>query len=244
MMRPTLYQLIEYVRDGETDPLVKEALGTDKRGDRRLRQARFICKMIGRQPIPKSKPEPDAIGGTFFLDQIMVDSMDLESQIRVAEQREPEPAMFERGEVLEMRLPVGEGQFPEIRRSVLRSMVPGQDLGSLTVSRKDEVIELSLESEHEFTETASGGLRIDLSDYSISMSTRFPASEPLQLWFSDGSSSSSLSDVDVLYMPESGPFIRRHTDRDGVFELPLKLAPGMLRVSGRDFAFLRIARSE
>ena len=244
MMRPTLFQLIEYVRDGETDPLVKEALGMDKRGDRRLRQARFICKMIGRQPIPKSKPEPDAISTTFFLDRIIVESMDLESQIRVAEQREPEPAMFERGEVLRMRLPVGEGQFPEIRRSVLRSMVPGQDLGSLTVSREDEVIELSLESEHEFTETASGELRIDLSDYSISMSTRFPVSESLQFRFSRGSESTPLSDVDVLFMPESGPFIRRHTDRDGVFELPLESAPGMLRVSGRDFAFLRIARSE
>ena len=50
------------------------------------------------------------------------------------------------------------------------------------------------------------------------------------------------SGLDVLFMPKSGPFIRRSTDEDGVFELPFEAVPGMLRVSSHDFAFLRIAR--
>ena len=57
MMRPTLYQLIQYVRDGETDPGVNAALRADPDSDRKLRQARFICKMIGRQ----DKPEPPSV---------------------------------------------------------------------------------------------------------------------------------------------------------------------------------------
>ena len=178
MMRPTLFQLIEYVRDGETDPLVKEALGMDKRGDRRLRQARFICKMIGRQPIRKSKPEPDAISETFMAEWISESPREFrafEDRLIISHR------LIDQFEVVseEASYELFGDEVPEVARLLKGPGVPGQDLGSLTISRKDKFIELSLESEHEFTETASGELRIDLSDYSISMSTRFPAMSTL-----------------------------------------------------------------
>jgi len=236
MMRPTLYQLIQYVRDGETDPGLKSALEADPDSDRRLRRARFIYKMIGRQPKPSPiEPRPASF-----------DAVD-----EALQQFDARHLVMDRMHVVEQAFESGPRYEPEepeplagIRSMVMDSAVPGRDLGRLTASEQGGFVQLSLRSDHRFTETASGELRIDLSDYSISMSTRFPASEPLQLWFSDGSGSSYLSGIDVLFMPESGPFIRQRTDCDGVFALPIDLAPGMLRVSGRDFAFLRIARSE
>ena len=238
MMRPTLYQLIQYVRDGETDPGLAAALRADPDSDRRLRRARFICKMIGRQ----DKPAPPTDESRSITFDALSDSI---------ERFEPRHRMMQSVDLDLMASEVGgayeredQRQVPEIRSMVLGSTVPGRDFGLLTVSEQDGHIEMSLQSDQEVTNTPSGEIRINVDGCSVSMTARFPAAELLQLRFARSPGGPVYSGLEVLFMPASGPFIRRSTDKDGAFELPFEAIPGMLRISAQDFVFLRIARNK
>jgi hypothetical protein len=240
MMQLTLYQLIQYVRDGETDPGLTAALRADPDIDRRLRQARFICKMIGRQ----DKPAADPWSESSSVARLGVEYAASERRELPFQVSEPVTDTQYRSELRAPSEPEEEEQIPEIRKMVLGSKLSGQSLGVLAVSEKDGSLELSLQPALENKQTASVDICIDVDRYSIATAARLSPTEPLQLRFTRRPEDVAFTGLDVLFMPESGPFFRQSTNRDGVFEMPLGFTSGMLRISDHELAFLQIAREK
>ena len=53
MMMPKFIDVIEFVKDGQSDPEMEETLRLHPDGQELLKQARFICKMLATRPMPR-----------------------------------------------------------------------------------------------------------------------------------------------------------------------------------------------
>ena len=134
MMRPTMEQLIDFVRDGESDPKIADMLKFDPDANAKLLEARFIYSMIGEQ----STPDMDDSEAADVADLNNVFNMEV-AGLEMESPRSPERSALRLAEP-----PDGSYQVPDIARSVRSAGPPGHDLGTVLAVEGEEVLELSL----------------------------------------------------------------------------------------------------
>ena len=255
MMRPTMDQVIDYVRDGEVDRKVADMLRVDPDGDDKLREARFICEMIRSKKAPDLDDDSDMLFGNAALE---APERMIKSASRVQHMHAESLSIVEP--------PSGEAQIPKIRNMAKGYAESPEELGTLTLQDKKDHTFISFESARKpgdepgepllaasaadktFYQAGVGefrsprgrpdAIRIKGVDCEIALTDRLLPGKPLMLRFSGQGAGST----DVLYMPHEGPFCRTGTDRKGVATLPPDLESGVIRISGHVLQTLRIQR--
>ena len=238
MMRPTMEQLIDFVRDGESDPKIADMLKFDPDANAKLLEARFIYSMIGEQ----STPDMD--------ESEVADVADLNNvfNMEVAGLEMESPHSPERSALRLAEPPDGNYQVPDIARSVRIAGPPGDDLGTVLAVEGEEVLELShrppkgAENEEPAVPTAeSQEITIDWPPVRIRLARSHASDRPLKVRITTAEDDTPIEGAEVVYMAISGPFSRSQTNKRGV----AKLAPirdGVLRISAKHIGLLRVEK--
>ena len=239
MMRPTMEQILEYVRGGETDPDVTEMLRCDPDGEAKLREARFVCGMIGKQPTPDSgRPLGDAL-----------QSLDASFDMEVAALRSPERPS-RRASLRVVKPPNGRHQVREVVHNVMRHGPPGQDLGTVIAQEGDRVYVLSHKPPRRPKEIEAARLakekeqvRIDWANFRIWFSQSIATDRPMKVRVTYGDHDEPVGGIDVVFMPASGPFQRTRTNERGVAKL-VPVQDGVMRFAMDHIGLLRVERKK
>ena len=236
MMTPKFEDVVDYVRTGEDDPEMKELLAQHPDGPELLKQARFIARNLQRKA-----EESDPFG--------MVADMDM-----VADSLEEPAAMMESRTFDESSMPA------KRRRSMLPARSPtgdktrdGEDLGTLELLSEGDRVTLSYEPSEEatsyfgkllpeFAPAPSETQGIEIRGYGIRLSLpdSVTADQALAVRMAYGSRQMPAAGAKVIFMPESGPFVRFEADRDGLVQMPVPEEPGTLRIEAGATQILHI----
>jgi len=239
MMRPTTEQILEYVRGGETDPDVGEMLKHDPDAEAKLREARFICGMISRQPTPDSDRTAESTS------EALTPMLDME----VAALRSPERPS-RRASLRMVEPPDGRHQVRDVMHSVMSYGPPGQDLGAVIAEEGDRVYVLSHEPLIRPKEIEAVGLaaideqiKIGWGDFRIWLPQSIASDRPLKARVTHSKDEAPVEGMDVAFMPVSGPFQRTRTNERGVAKL-VPVQDGVMRFAGNHVGLLRIERKK
>ncbi len=240
MMRPTMEQLLDYVRDGETDPLIADMLEHDPDARAKLLKARFICGMIGQQPTPDSgRP----------LGAALEDLAPMFSE-EAASLRAPEPRLSKRASLRIVEPPDGRKHMRDLVHSVMRSGPPGLDLGAVIATEGDEAYVLSHKppkgtEKDEDTKQAivDGQFNVDWAGLRIWFTESIAPDRPLKARVTKGDDNKPVEGIDIAFMPKSGAFKRTRTNERGVAQL-VPVEDGVVRFSGPSIGLLRIERKK
>jgi hypothetical protein len=247
MMMPKFVDVIEFVKDGQSDPEMEETLGLHPDGQELLKQARFICKMLDNEADDKAAVgdelasfDMDAAGPT------EVAAMQLEALSGIAEES---GSFFEAAARMES---------PEYSSSISRMVEnigrDGEDLGTL-VFEDDGQQSLFAYEPSSFANTklndpklisslqlqvGTKNIRILGNNISIFVPNSVPAGERLSVRIAFGLRETPAYGFPFLYMPESGPFLELEADDNGVIELQMSDLPGTIRFDKPTPQFLHI----
>ena len=240
MMKPKFDDVIEYVRAGEDDPDLKKLLELHPNGKELLKQARFICRMLER----KAGKDEETGGPAIAALSASFDSFD-----SVAESRElPDSDWLYVGETSET-VPRGR---PRQKWSG-RGRRPVEELGTLVFTEEDDRVLLSYEPSERVTESfekslakfglpksAVKSVRVLGRSIQLSLPESVPVGEPLTVHLSHGARQMPASGQRMIFMPESGPFLKLEADKEWRIEIPAPEKPGALRVDTSITELLRI----
>jgi hypothetical protein len=251
MMQPRFDDLIEYVRAGETDPDMQELLAGNPDGQELLKQARYICKLL-RERYGAS----DDLGNVAAGD-IMSARMS-EELTPISESRAPEEALQSR--TFYQSAPLRQSRRrrpPSIERLLAGIDAARQDLGTLSFAANQQRLSASYEPSLVVAAYAKKflrkvptnqlgllGMQIQSRGLNISLPESIAVGESITLRLSTSLRQTPLRYLDVVFMPESGPFVRFQSDDKGDAVLPAPLQSGVLRIGSSELHFLRIKVEE
>ena len=84
------------------------------------------------------------------------------------------------------------------------------------------------------------GIQIRGSEITISIQDSLPSGEPMPLRMTSRTQQMPARNLGLIFMPDTGPFVRFKTDKEGVVELPVPDQPGTLRIETRAPQILHI----
>lgn len=247
MMRPKFEQVLEYVRAGEEDPQIEEMLRHDPDGQENLKQARFIVKMLGRR--------------TESTQDESTDDTDLAAAPEISSMMSTQSdASFRRISFEEIQQPSPDELMPKIFDLVRDATSSTSDLGTLEVLVRDEQVFLSFEpgkssqspppdadtivpkeirtyfqaaiSSSESYESRPDAIQILGSGIKISLAEVLPVGRPLFLRISNTNPDVPATWLDLIFMPETGAFVKISTNTKGLAKLPVPEVSGVLRIGG------------
>jgi hypothetical protein len=235
-MKPKIEDLIEFVRNGEKDPVIGETVRMHPDGEELLRQARAVFELLGSGASKKEAPPVSAQESVAFL------KADVEAV----------PDAIDR---------YAKGGVRSISRMISHASLLSLDsrnIGTLRIWVENDWILVTLETDKESEDSmhrvaGAGNLSVtfsarDESDGSedewqhlpiqiesrqllISMDDRFPAKDGVvRFRVANSSVGTPCRALDVMYVPENGPFQRFQTDSKGVATLKMPAEPGVLRI--------------
>ena len=256
MMKPEFDDLIEYVRSGEIDPEMRELLDNNPDGQELLKQARFICKVLreryGENGDSRNVADADTAWGG--LDQFAA----MKDEIIQAE----EPAtrtFYQSAPLREPRKPrkARKRRQPSVDSLLASIESANQDLGVLKFATRDDRVLASYEASPVVTQYSEKflrkvptsqlgllGLQIQSLRLNISLKESIAVDDPIVLRLSNSLRQTPLRYTDLVFMPETGPFVRFRSDGQGDAELPGPIQTGTLRIETTDPHFLRIKLEE
>ena len=259
MMKPEFDDLVEYVRAGEIDPEMRELLDSNPDGQELLKQARFICKVL-RDRYGESGDSGDSMNvaddDTAWGDLNEVTAMN----DKIIRSEEPAARTFYQSAPLRKpRKP----RKPRKRRppfvdSLLASIESAkQDLGVLKFTTHDERVWASYEASPVVTQYSEKlqrkipasqlgllGLQIQSLRLNISLKESVAVDDPIVLRLSDSIRQTPSRYTELVFMPETGPFVRFRSNDQGDVELPEPLQSGTLRIETAEPHFLTIKTQE
>jgi hypothetical protein len=256
MMKPEFDDLIEYVRSGENDPEMRELLDNNPDGQELLKQARFICNVLrqryGENGDSRNVADADMASGG--LDQVAA----MKDEFIVSE----EPAIrrfYQSAPLSEYRKP----RKPRKKRppsvdSLLASIESAnQDLGVLKFATLGGRVWASYEASPVVTQYSEKrlkkvptsqlgllGLQIQSLRLNISLKESVAVDDPIVLRLSNSIRQTPSRYTELVFMPETGPFVRFGTDDQGDAELPSPIQSGILRIETSEPHFLQIKVEE
>lgn len=239
MMKPKFDDVIEYVKAGEDDRQMEKMLDLHPDGQEFLKQARFICRMLQRQSESKGTGGLAAGLGSF--------AAKLES-----------PVMRHSEESMHVRDTLTFYQEAPLRRRAKRSpsigdMIEGEgqrseDLGTLEFISEGGQIALSYEPSEavvrrgarkprslkvDATQMDFEGILIYGRGYVVSVPDTLASDKPVTIRVTRNTTNLPVKNLGLIFMPDSGPFMRVETDSDGRAELPVPEQSGTLRFESR-----------
>ena len=247
MMMPKFVDVIEFVKDGQSDPEMEEMLRLHPDGQDLLKQARFICKMLENEADDKAAVGDELASLDMDTDGVAeILSKSFEEPSRIAEQRVMASESLEYVDRSE--------NLSDIKLMIERSGLESEDLGSLVFEDDGEQSLFTYEpspfgqyklGNRKFSnslqmQVGTKSLRILGNDISVFVPTSVPAGERLPVRIAYGLREIPAERFPFLYMPESGPFLELHADYNGVIELQMSDLPGTLRIERPTPQFLHI----
>ena len=220
MMKPNIDDVFEYVKAGENEPGMEEMLSLHPDGPELLKQARFICRMLQRQPESKDDGEVAA-------------SMDLgiAGLRNVLAEQSPE-VMHERVEsrtFYQSSAPPSDDLTSFLIDDFVDDGGEVEDLGTLEFIRETARVTLSYDRSEASTQKDFQGIVIPGRGYTVSMPEVLAAGEFIAIRLNQKISNLPVKRLEIIFMPDSGPFVRVETDSQGLAELPVPDQPGTLR---------------
>jgi hypothetical protein len=256
MMKPDFDDLIEYVRAGEIDPETQELLDHNPDGQELLKQARFICKVLRDRYGESGDSRNVADADTAWGGPLEVAAMKDE----IIRSEEPATRTFYQAAPLRARR---KPRKPRKRRppsvdSLLASIESAnQDLGVLKFITHDERVWASYEASPVVTQYSEKlqrkvptsqlgllGLQIQSLRLNISLKESVAVDDPIVLRLSNSIRLTPSRYTELVFMPETGPFVRFGTDDQGDAELPSPIQSGILRIETSEPHFLQIKVEE
>jgi hypothetical protein len=250
MMKLEFDRVLDYVREGEQDPLVKEMLDRDPDGEQLLQQARQLLQVLRESLLDEegSAPEVDAA----FAQEEPAEFLELAA----ADVAHEETADMFDDEAARM----SPTELKALAKMVHRASGSLRRLGQLRIVHWDDRIQVSYK---EPTRPGGGPVIASLQDsakssttYNQSASLRTPGRErrpgdaasikgagmhmslpgtvqpgaPLRLEVKNTRLNMPARTVTMTFMPKHGAFSRAITDSKGVVELPMPETSGTLRI--------------
>jgi hypothetical protein len=244
MMKPDFDDLIEYVRAGEIDPEMQELLDHNPDGQELLKQARFICKVLrdryGESGDIGATADADTAWGTLG----EVAAMNLENledagartfyqsaPFRQPRRRRPTHIDTLLAHIESDRQKLGTLTFAVDEQRVSVSYQPSEVVASYAQKFPGKVPTLQL---------GLLGIQIRSIDLNISLPESLAAGDPITLRLSRSHRQRPARYLDLIFMPETGPFVRILSDEEGDAELPAPIQSGNLRIETDEPRFLQI----
>ncbi len=227
MMQPNFDDVIDYVKAGEDDPDMGKMLDFHPDGQELLKQARFICKMLQHQSESADDGDIAASPGkladelSFLAVADSAESMREESASRTFYQGTPLGSRPEQSPALETLIE------SEGRRS--------EDLGTLEFATEGEQVTFSYEPSTTAMKLFKGladseGIQIPARRYSLYLPHMQQADEPVVIRVAHRMKKIPAKNLNLIFMPESGPFVRLRTDSNGLLVMRVQDQPGTLRI--------------
>lgn len=247
MMMPKFIDVIEFVKDGQSDPEMEETLRLHPDGQELLKQARFICKMLKNEADDKAA----------VADESASFDMDADGFAGIAEMRSEKLSSIteESGGFFESaaRMELSEN-LSSIGRMIEQFGRDGEDLGSLVFEDDGEQSLFAYEpssfgrnklDDPKLTsalqrQVVTKNIRILGNDISVFVPNSVLAGERLSVRVTYGLRETPAHGFPFLYMPESGPFLELVADNNGVIELQMSDLPGTIRFEKPTPQFLHI----
>jgi hypothetical protein len=249
MMKLQLDQVLEYVRGGEVDPFVKEMLERDPDGADMLRQARLMFDVLGEGPAP----DDDAMGAGAVADaapDLYALSAERAGDLATDEYA---PDLFD-----DQVSRVSEKQIAGLSKLAQRASGPIRRLGELRIVHWPDRVDLSYEPGatkaapgprgrglpakglKTFYQSAADSLGKDSKGAAgvvipglgleLALAESVDPEDPLKIRITNTRLRIPARALEIIFMPESGPFERTVTDSRGVAELPVPSVSGTLRI--------------
>ena len=258
MMKLEFEQVLEYVRDGEQDPRIEKLLQTDPDGPAMLREARLMFEVLGEQPEP---PESPPVSDAFKMLSASADAAKIE---RPASK---EPLVASSRETADLFGDESGSQFtPSDAKSMSllakRAAGPKREIGELRIRRGERTASLSYDPKPGLPKLKRPQLRdaaaepvtyyqseprkrvtdIKIKGYglTIKLPEDVPADGRLTIKITDTQLRAPARGLDLIFMPETGPFAKGRTDSKGVAEFEIPEQSGILRINGDPPQVLRI----
>ena len=246
MMRPKFDDVLEYVKAGEVDPEMSEVLDLDPDGQELLKQARFICKVL-RDRYGESGDVGIAADADMAWGDMQADAMmNLES----LEPEEPKTRTFHQSAPLR---PPRRKQSRSLGRILAGIDSERQDLGTLSFTVGDEHISASYQPSAVVASYAKKfggktpelqlgllGVQIQSMSINISLPESIAVGDPITLQLSRSLRQMPARYLDLVFMPDIGPFVRLQSDDQGSADLPDPIQSGILRIETDESHFLQI----
>jgi len=246
MMKPNFDDVLEYVKAGEIDPEMRELLDHNPDGQEWLKQARFICKVL-RDRYGESgdiRNVADAVtawGGSDELAAMKSESIKSEeprsrtfyqsAPFRTSRRRRPTPIASLLALIESERQKLGTLTFAVDEQRARVSYQPSEIVSSYTEKflRKVPTSQLGLL-----------GVQIQSMDVNISLQESTSVGDPITLRLSRSLRQMPARYLDLIFIPESGPFVRIRSNEEGDAELPAPIQSGILRIETDEPHFLHI----
>jgi len=234
MMKPKIDDVIEYVKAGEDDRQMEKMLDLHPDGQEFLKQARFICRMLQDQAESKDTGGLAAGFGSAKLESpvamhsaesmLVRDELTFYQEAPLRRRAKRSPSI---GDMIE-----GEGQRSE-------------DLGTLEFVVEVDQVVLSYEPSEAVvrrrarqsrapkvaaTQMDFEGILIHGRGYMVSVPDTLAGDESVTIRVTRNTNNLPVKNLGLIFMPDSGPFMRVETDSEGRAELPLPAQSGTLRI--------------
>ena len=248
MMKPKFDDVLEYVKAGEVDPEMSELLDLDPDGQELLKQARFICKVL--------RDQYGESGGRRFaasFGDAMEDLGDFDVAALNAESRAPveiqELTFYQSAPSREPR----RKRSPSLDRMLAGIDSERQDLGTLRFAVGEERMSASYQPSATvapYSKKFGGkspelqlgllGVQIQSMSINISLPESIAVGDPITLQLSRSLRQMPARYLGLVFMPDTGPFVRLRCDDQGSANLPEPIQSGILRIETDEPHFLRI----
>jgi hypothetical protein len=252
MMKPKFDDVLEYVKDGEVDPEMSELLDIDPDGQELLKQARFICKVL-RDRYGESGSSRAAAS---FADA-MEDLGNFEVAAAMEESRAPEKRQ---DRVFYQSAPLRKPRRklpPSLDRMLAGIDSERQDLGTLSFAADEKRISVSYEPSEAVASYSQKfgkkspklrlgllGVQIQSMSINIALPESIAVGAPITLQLSSSLRQMPARYLGLVFMPDTGPFVRLRCDDQGSADLPTPIQSGILRIETDEPHFLRIKVEE
>ena len=248
MMKPKFDDVLDYVKAGEVDPEMSELLDIDPDGQELLKQARFICKVL-RERYGDSGGRLVAARFSIRSEELRyLDAAGLDEELTKPEEPKT-PTFYQSAQLREPR----RKRSPSLDRMLAGIDSERQDLGTLSFAADEKRISVSYEPSAVVASYAQKfgrkspklqlgllGVQIQSPRINISLPESIAVGNPITLHLSSSLREMPARYLDLIFMPDTGPFIRLQSDDQGSAELPDPIQSGILRIETDEPHFLQI----
>jgi hypothetical protein len=262
MMKLQFERVLEYVEQGETDPGVKKQLRMDPDGPELLRQARLMHEML-KLRAERGAPDEDLAGPALDKDALF-------DSVEALEVREPVPAMVSDSAATYRREDdrMSPNEIGRLQSLTSRAAGHIRSIGSLTLAFDGQRVAVSFEADDTGHTQAAAQISLKLSARQLSLDHDIlefkrprPAAKTVEvkgfgISISVGKETTVEGTLDfrigerrlnvparglqLLFMPEDGPFVRFHTDAKGNARFAVPDRTGILRIESQQPQLLHV----
>ena len=262
MMKLQFEQVLEYVEQGETDPGIRTHLQMQPDGPELLRQARLMNEMM------KLRAEKGGFGDAWTGSESFGEAQSTSFEAR--ETREPMQEMLFESAASYKRDDdrVSPNETKRLQDLASRAAGTVVDIGRLCLSFDGHRVTVSVETgnaesagmtakmlqrsaahkdlmdenvaELRRREPKSKTIEVRGDGISVSVNARTTVDGTLDFRIVNQRLNAPARGLQLLFMPEAGPFVRMHTDVRGVARLAVPDRPGILRIESKQPQLLHI----